>query len=263
MWWLITAVVCTIIGFVSAMGIAATVTIDNDSNCRLGSFVGITAFIVVVFYMLANLAVYGETMPYTERERAATFAEAAAYYGLDSGTPYPLSVGDKSISLSGNMTVNGSLFHVSGQAQFQGGTSLLVDFRHNDGTSEILEIPLVNTSFVVIPDNEASTMEITLDNTPWSATGYQVNETFNRSCHASFHFGWWPARCTTSLQSFTVTPSVNEGLAGVLQKVLASCNAGKFVEMRVHESDYDRIVGTTDSTMETETETPTPSPAQR
>ena len=52
---------CTIIGLVSAMGIAATaVTIDDDSNCRLGSFVGITAFIVVVFYMLANLAVYGE-----------------------------------------------------------------------------------------------------------------------------------------------------------------------------------------------------------
>lgn len=107
MWWLITAVVCTIIGLVSAMGIAATaVTIDDDSNCRLGSFVGITAFIVVVFYMLANLAVYGETMPYTERERAATFAEAAAYYGLDSGTPYPLSVGDKSISLSGNMLLS-------------------------------------------------------------------------------------------------------------------------------------------------------------
>ncbi len=261
MWWLITAVVCTIIGLVSAMGIAATaVTIDDDSNCRLGSFVGITAFIVVVFYMLANLAVYGETMPYTERERAATFAEAAAYYGLDSGTPYPLSVGDKSISLSGNMTVNGSLFHVSGQAQFQGGTSLLVDFRHNDGTSEILEIPLANTSFVVIPDDEASTMEITLDNTSWSATGYQVNETFNRSCHASFHFGWWPAKCTTSLQSFTVTPLVNEGLAGVLQKILASCNAGKFVTMRVTTSEYQQVLGA--ASAQTQTETPTPSPTQ-
>ncbi len=120
MWWLITAVVCTIIGLVSAMGIAATITIDDDSNGRLGSFVGITALIAVVFYMLANLAVYGETMPYTERERAATFAEAAAYYGLDSGISYPLSVGDKSLTLSGNMTVSGSLFHVSGQAQFQG-----------------------------------------------------------------------------------------------------------------------------------------------
>lgn len=69
MWWLITAVVCTIIGLVSAMGIAATVTIDDDSNGPLRSFVGITAFIVVVLYVLANLAVYGETMPYAEREK--------------------------------------------------------------------------------------------------------------------------------------------------------------------------------------------------
>lgn len=256
MWWLITAVVCTIIGLVSAMGIAATVTIDDDSN---GRFVGITTFIVVVLYVLANLAVYGETMPYAKRERTATFAEAAAYYNLDSGTPYPLSVGDKSISLSGNMIVNGSLFHVSGQAQFQGGTSLLVDFRHNDGTSEILEIPLANTSFVVIPDDEASTMEITLDNTSWSATGYQVNEKFDRDCHASFRFGWWPAKCTTSLQSFVITPSVNEGLAGVLQKIIANGNAGKFVVMRVHRPDYDRIV--VSASTRTETETPSPSPA--
>ena len=104
-------------------------------------------------------------------------------------------------------------------------------------------------------------MEITLDNTSWSATGYQVNETFNRSCHASFHFGWWPAKCTTSLQSFTVTPSVNEGLAGVLQKILANGNAGKFAVMRVHRPDYDRIVGSAGTG--TETEAPAPSPAQR
>lgn len=257
MWWLITAVVCTIIGLVSAMGIAATVTIDDDSN---GRFVGITAFIVVVLYVLANLAVYGETMPYAKRERTATFAEAAAYYSLDSGTPYPLSVGDKSISLSGNMTINSSLFHVSGQAQFQGGTALLVGFQHDNGASEIIEIPLANIEFVIIPDNEASTMTLSLDNTSWSAAGYKVDEKFSRDCRPSFRFGWWPAKCTTSLQEFTVTPSVNEGLAGVLQKVLANGNAGKFVLMRVHRPDYDRIVG---SASTPETETPTPSPTQR
>ena len=173
MGWLITAVVCTIIGLVSAMGIAATVTID-DSN---GRFVGITAFIVVVLYVLANLAVYGETMPYAKRERTATFAEAAAYYSLDSGTPYPLSVGDKSISLLGNMTINGSLFHVSGQAQFQGGTALLVGFQHNE-VYEVIEIPLASINFVIVPDDEASTMTLNLDNSSWSATGYKVNEEF-------------------------------------------------------------------------------------
>ena len=256
MWWLITAVVRTIIGLVSAMGIAATVTIDDDSN---GRFVGITAFIVVVLYVLANLAVYGETMPYAKRERTATFAEAAAYYGLDSGTPYPLSVGDKSISLSGNMTINGSLFHVSGQAQFQGGTALLVGFQHNE-VYEVIEIPLASINFVIVPDDEASTMTLNLDNSSWSATGYKVDEKFNRSCKPSFRFGWWPAECVTSPKSFTLTPSVNEGVAGVLQKILANGNAGKFVVMRVHRPDYDRIVGS--ASTRAETETPSPSPTQ-
>ena len=258
MWWLLTAVVCTIVGFFLAICVATATSNENDGFAR---FASITAFVVIVLYTFANLTVYGCSLPHTERQRTATFAEAASFYDMDSGVSYPLSVGDKSISLSGQMTVNGSLFHVSGQAQFQGGTALLVGFQHDNGASEIIEIPLANIEFVIIPDNEVSTMTLNLDNSSWSATGYQVNEKFDRDCHASFRFGWWPAKCTTSLQSFVITPSVNEGLAGVLQKVLANGNAGKFVEMRVHKSDYDRIVGTTDSTMEPQTETPTPSPA--
>lgn len=255
MWWLLTAVVCTIVGFFIATCVAVVTSGEGDGFAR---FAGITAFIVIVLYTLANLAVYGGTMPHTERQRTATFAEAAAYYSLDSGTPYPLSVGDKSVSLSGNMTINGGLFHVSGHAQFQGGTSLLVDFRRNDGTSEILEIPLANIEFTVISDSEASTMTLNLDNSSWSAAGYEVDEKFSRDCRPSFRFGWWPAKCTTSLQEFTVTPSVNEGLAGVLQKVLASGNAGKFVVVSVTEARYRQILGSAGST---QTETPTPSPA--
>ncbi len=257
MWWFIAAVVCTIVGFFIATCVAVVTSGEGDGFSR---FAGITAFVVIVLYTFANLAVYGCSLPHTERERTATFAEAASFYGMDSGVSYPLSVGDKSLTLSGNMTINGGLFHVSGHAQFQGGTSLLVDFRRNDGTSEILEIPLANIEFTVISDSEASTMTLNLDNSSWSATGYQVNEKFDRDCHASFRFGWWPAKCTTSLQSFVITPSVNEGLAGVLQKVLANGNAGKFVLMRVHRPDYDRIVG---SASTPETETPTPSPTQR
>ena len=257
MWWFIAAVVCTIVGFFIATCVAVVTSGEGDGFSR---FAGITAFVVIVLYTFANLAVYGCSLPHTERERTATFAEAASFYGMDSGVSYPLSVGDKSLTLSGNMTINGGLFHVSGHAQFQGGTSLLVDFRRNDGTSEILEIPLANIEFTVISDSEASTMTLNLDNSSWSATGYQVNEKFDRDCHASFRFGWWPAKCTTSLQSFVITPSVNEGLAGVLQKVLANGNAGKFVLMRVHRPDYDRIVGSASTPA---TETPTPSPTQR
>ena len=256
MWWFIAAVVCTIVGFFIATCVAVVTSGEGDGFSR---FAGITAFVVIVLYTFANLAVYGCSLPHTERERTATFAEAASFYGMDSGVSYPLSIGDKSLTLSGNMTINGGLFHVSGHAQFQGGTSLLVDFRRNDGTSEILEIPLANIEFTVISDSEASTMPLNLDNSSWSATGYQMNEKFDRDCHASFRFGWWPAKCTTSLQSFVITPSVNEGLAGVLQKVLANGNAGKFVLMRVHRPDYDRIVG---SASTPETETPAPSPTQ-
>jgi hypothetical protein len=255
-WWFIAAVVCTIVGFFIATCVAVVTSGEGDGFSR---FAGITAFVVIVLYTFANLAVYGCSLPHTERERTATFAEAASFYGMDSGVSYPLSIGDKSLTLSGNMTINGGLFHVSGHAQFQGGTSLLVDFRRNDGTSEILEIPLANIEFTVISDSEASTMTLNLDNSSWSATGYQMNEKFDRDCHASFRFGWWPAKCTTSLQSFVITPSVNEGLAGVLQKVLANGNAGKFVLMRVHRPDYDRIVG---SASTPETETPAPSPTQ-
>ena len=256
MWWFIAAVVCTIVGFFIATCVAVVTSGEGDGFSR---FAGITAFVVIVLYTFANLAVYGCSLPHTERERTATFAEAASFYGMDSGVSYPLSIGDKSLTLSGNMTINGGLFHVSGHAQFQGGTSLLVDFRRNDGTSEILEIPLANIEFTVISDSEASTMTLNLDNSSWSATGYQMNEKVDRDCHASFRFGWWPAKCTTSLQSFVITPSVNEGLAGVLQKVLANGNAGKFVLMRVHRPDYDRIVG---SASTPETETPAPSPTQ-
>ena len=256
MWWLLTAVVCTIVGFFLAICVATVTSNENDGFAR---FASITAFVVIVLYTFANLTVYGCSLPHTERQRTATFAEAASFYDMDSGVSYPLSVGDKSISLSGQMTVNGSLFHVSGQAQFQGGTALLVGFQHDNGASEIIEIPLANIEFVIIPDNEVSTMTLNLDNSSWSATGYQVNEKFDRDCHASFRFGWWPAKCTTSLQSFVITPSVNEGLAGVLQKVLANGNAGKFAVMKVHRPDYDRIVG---SASTPETETPSPSPTQ-
>ena len=258
MWWLLTAVVCTIVGFFLAICVATVTSNENDGFAR---FASITAFVVIVLYTFANLAVYGCSLPHTERQRTATFAEAASFYGMDSGVSYPLSVGDKSLTLSGNMTVNGSLFHVSGQAQFQGGTALLVGFQHN-GFYEVIEIPLANIEFIIIPDNEASTMTLSLDNTSWSAAGYKVDEKFSRDCRPSFRFGWWPAECSTSLQSFAVTPSVNEGLAGVLQKVLANGNAGKFAVMKVHRPDYDRIVGSASTGTETETETPTPSPTQ-
>lgn len=66
MWWLLTAVVYTIVGFFLAICVATVTSNEGDGFAR---FTTITAFIIIVLYVLANLAVYGETMPYTERER--------------------------------------------------------------------------------------------------------------------------------------------------------------------------------------------------
>ena len=158
------------------------------------------------------------------------------------------------------MTVTGNAFYISGQATFQGGTTLLVGFQHNNGVREILEVPLSSVDFVIIPDDEMSTMSIDLSAVTQTATGYEVHETFDKDCRPSIRFGWWTANCTTNVQSFSISASTNEGLANLLKRAFASSSNGK-VTMSVTEADYRQILGSADST-ETQTETPTPSPTQ-
>jgi hypothetical protein len=196
-------------------------------------------------------------MPYKPKERLATFAEAAATYDINSGDSYPLSLGGKSVSLSGEMTVTGNAFYISGQATFQGGTTLLVGFQHSDGIREILEIPLASIEFVIIPDDEMSTMSIDLSTVTEAATGYEVHETFDSDCRPSIRFGWWTANCTTNVQSFSISASTNEGLANLLKRAFASSSNGK-VAMSVTEAQYRQILSAS-----TQTEASTPSPTQR
>lgn len=158
------------------------------------------------------------------------------------------------------MTVTGNMFYMNGQAIFQGGTTLLLGFQHNNGIREILEVPLSSVDFVIIPDDEMSTMSIDLSTVAEAATGYEVHETFDNDCRPSIRFGWWTANCTTSVQSFSINPSTNEGLANLLKRAFASSSNGK-VAMRVTEAEYRQILGSASST-ETKTETPSPSPTQ-
>ena len=253
MGWLTAAIVCTCIGIMFASYISLS-TCDEGEKLK---FIVTFAVTIIVSYIIANAITYVSTMPYKPKERLATFAEAAATYDINSGDSYPLSLGGKSVSLSGEMTVTGNAFYISGQATFQGGTTLLVGFQHSDGIREILEIPLASVDFVIIPDDEMSTMSIDLSTVTEAATGYEVHETFDSDCRPSIRFGWWTAKCTTSVQSFSISPSTNEGLANLLKRAFASSSNGK-VAMRVTEDQYRQILSSS-----AQTETPTPSPTQR
>lgn len=256
MGWLTAAIVCTCIGIMFASFISLS-TCDEGEKLK---FIVTFAVTIIVSYIIANAITYVSTMPYRPRERLATFAEAASLYGLNSEDSYPLLIGDKSVSLSGEMTVTGNMFYMNGQAIFQGGTTLLLGFQHNNGIREILEVPLSSVDFVIIPDGEMSTMSIDLSTVAEAATGYEVHETFDDSCRPSIRFGWWTANCTTNVQSFSVSPLTNEGLASLLKRAFASSSNGK-VAMRVTEDEYRQILGSASST-EIKTETPSPSPTQ-
>ena len=251
MGWLTATIVCTCIGIMFASFISLS-TCDEGEKLK---FIVTFAVTIIVSYIIANAITYVSTMPYRPRERLATFAEAASLYGLNSEDSYPLLIGDKSVSLSGEMTVTGNMFYVSGQATIQGGATLLVGFQHNNGVREILEVPLSSVDFVIIPDDEMSTMSIDLSAVTQTATGYEVHETFDKDCRPSIRFGWWTANCTTNVQSFSISASTNEGLANLLKRAFASSSNGK-VAMSVTEDQYRQILSSS-----AQTETPTPSPA--
>ncbi|MFC2431489.1 MAG: hypothetical protein ACFNS6_03245 [Candidatus Saccharimonas sp.] len=192
--------------------------------------------------------------------RVATLAEAASLYDFSSGSEYPLEIGDRSVSASGEFTImNGGFFSVSGYGQMQAGASILVGYQHADGDREILEIPLSNVAFRIIDYSESSSIVIDFSAVSGSAPEYTA-EDIPGDCHNHIRWGWWTRECATI--DTTVTSSTNEGVAGLLQKALASGNAGKFVVVSVTEAKYRQILGSASGT-ETQTETPTPSPAQR
>lgn len=250
MWWLITAVVCTIAGLFFATCFAFAISDYGDNK---GIFVVVMATTVIVIYAIANSMTYTKT---SEHEiRAATLAEAASLYDFSSGSEYPLEIGGRSVSATGEAAVSGG-FVVSAYIRMQAGASVLVDYQHADGEHEILEIPLSNVAFRIINDSESS-MAIDFGAVSGSVPEYTA-EDIPGDCHTHIRWGWWTRECATI--DTTVTSSTNEGVAGLLQKALAS-NPGKFVTMNVTEAEYQQILGSAGSA--TETETPTPSPTTR
>ena len=254
MWWLLTAVVCTIVGFFLAALLAFVFSNYGDDK---GRFAVVSVAVMAILYAIANSMAYTKT---SEHEfRVATLAEAASLYDFSSGSEYPLEIGDRSVSASGEFTImNGGFFSVSGYGQMQAGASILVGYQHADGDREILEIPLSNVAFRIIDYSESSSIVIDFSAVSGSAPEYTA-EDIPGDCHNHIRWGWWTRECATI--NTTVTSSTNEGVAGLLQKALASGNAGKFVVVSVTEAEYRQILGSAGST--TETETPAPSPTQR
>ena len=248
--------VATVIGLIVSLVLAAAVDdffYPKKMNNKVMTILVIT--IVVLLYAAANTAVYN-MMP-SNKDRVARFAEAASLYGFSSGSKYPLEIGGRSVSATGEAAVSGG-FVVSAYIRMQAGASILVDYQHPDGSHEALEIPLSKIKFNIIDDDEMSSMVINFVDMP-GAEGYVAKDTLG-DCHPSIQWGWWLRECPTVENTLVTSTIGDEGLSGLLQKALAS-NPGKFVTMSVTRDKYNQILGSAGSAPETET--PTQSPTQR
>lgn len=248
------AVIATITGFIAG-GILACLIDDAffNNKMKVSAIIALTSVIMIAMYATVNMKIYH--LP-SNKERVASFTEAAALHEFSSGSEYPLEIGARSSSATGETSVSGGIFSISAYAKMQAGASILVDYRHGDGTHEVLEIPLSTIKFNIIGDGEMSSMVINLTDLP-GAEGYVAKDTLG-DCHPHIQWGWWLKECPT-IKNTQVTSTIgDEGLAGLFQKALSS-NPGKFVTMNVTEAEYQQILGSAN----TQTETPTPSPAQR
>lgn len=228
--------VATVAGLIASLVLAAV--IDDFFYPKKMNNKGVTILVItimILLYAAANTAVYN-MMP-SQNVRVARFTEAAALHEFSSGSEYPLEIGARSISATGETSVSGGIFSISAYAKMQAGASILVDYRH--GVSSIV---------------------INLTDLP-GAEGYVAKDTLG-DCHPSIQWGWWLRECPTVKNTQVTSTIGDEGLSGLMQKALAS-NPGKFVTMNITTSEYQQILGSAGSATETETETPTPSPTQR
>lgn len=254
MWWFLTAVVCTIVGFFLAALLAFVFSNYGDDK---GRFAVVSVAVMAILYAIANSIAYNKT---SEHEiRVATYAEAASAYDFSSGYEYPLDIGSRSMTASGEVSVSGGMFSVNAYAKIQGGSSILIGFQHRNGAREIIEVPLSNIEFRIVNDETSSSIVIGFGRISTLAYGYTA-EDMPDNCHLHIRWGWLTNECSL-IKGAKVNSSTDEGLSGLLQKALASGNAGKFVVVSVTEAGYRQILGSAGST--TETETPTPSPTQR
>jgi len=249
------AVIATIAGFMAGGILACLIDDAFNNKMKVSAIIALISVIMIAMYAIVNMTIYHQLMP-SNKERVASFTEAAALHEFSSGSEYPLEIGARSISATGETSVSGGIFSISAYAKMQAGASILVDYRHGDGTHEVLEIPLSTIKFNIIGDGEMSSMVINLTDLP-GAEGYVAKDTLG-DCHPHIQWGWWLKECPT-IKNTQVTSTIgDEGLAGLFQKALAS-NLGKFVTMNVTDAEYQQILGSAN----TQTETPTPSPTQR
>jgi hypothetical protein len=247
------AVIATITGFIAGGILACLIDDAFNNKMKVSAIIALTSVIMIAMYATVNMKIYH--LP-SNKERVASFTEAAALHEFSSGSEYPLEIGARSSSATGETSVSGGIFSISAYAKMQAGASILVDYRHGDGTHEVLEIPLSTIKFNIIGDGEMSSMVINLTDLP-GAEGYVAKDTLG-DCHPHIQWGWWLKECPT-IKNTQVTSTIgDEGLAGLFQKALSS-NPGKFVTMNVTEAEYQQILGSAN----TQTETPTPSPTQR
>ena len=102
------AVIATIAGFMAG-GILACLIDDAFKNkMKVSAIIVLTLVIMIAMYAIVNMTIY-QLMP-SNKERVASFTEAAALHEFSSGSEYPLEIGARSISATGETSVSGGIF---------------------------------------------------------------------------------------------------------------------------------------------------------
>lgn len=208
----------------------------------------VTAILIIIatsssLYIIANTVVRSLSEELAGQDpRPATFTEAQAASGFQSGYEYPLALGDRGYVSYSSEKVTHDLFYFNMTSQTISSSSILVGYQHADGIREIVEIPISTINFRITADSSDASLSVDLGAIDAPADGYAVGQ--HSGCPPKVIWGWWVADC--SAVPTTMTTPGDEGVAGLLQRAFAA-NSSKIVTMTVTEKQYSKILGAPES----------------
>ena len=243
---LVTALLATII---PATLIRITVADKSLSIKEKMRAIGCLLIFSFVIYATTNGAVYLISEKLAKQDpRPATFAEAQAASGFQSGYEYPLVSRDRGVVFYSSEEVTHDFFYFNMMGQTISGSSLLVGYQHADGIREIVEIPISTINFRITADSSDASLSVDLGAIDAPANVYVL---WQKDCSIEVIWWWWTADCS-ALPTTMTTPG-DEGVAGLLQRAFAA-SSSKIVTMTVTEEQYSKILGASESSQDQKTE---------
>ena len=103
------AVIATIAGFMAGGILACLIDDAFNNKMKVSAIIALISVIMIAMYAIVNMTIYHQLMP-SNKERVASFTEAAALHEFSSGSEYPLEIGARSISATGETSVSGGIF---------------------------------------------------------------------------------------------------------------------------------------------------------